>query len=257
MKEIRVTSYTLKLIAIVTMLTDHTGAMLGDVYGWGGWYWIMRRIGRIAFPIFAFLLVEGFSHTRNRWLYLRNLLLFALIAEWPFDMLFFRERPGAGMNIFWTLSLGLLGMIASDAVLRRCREGHYIPPVTVVCTVLPMLAMAFAGEFLRVDYNAWGVILIALIYYADGLSPYLSEWFRDSRLVKNILASAAVLAWMVLYDWARGWGVIECYGAAALLPILLYNGERGSYRLSKWFFYGFYPAHILILAIIRKITMGI
>ena len=251
-----VTSYTLKWIAIVTMVVDHTGVMLGDVYGWGGWYWIMRYIGRIAFPIFAFSLAEGFYHTRNRWIYLRNLLIFAVISELPFDLLFEGwERRAAGMNIFWTLALGLLGMIASEEILTRCQRGHYIRLITVPCSALPMAALAAVGNWAKTDYGGWGVILIALIYWAEKFAAVVPGWVRGPRPIRNALAACGILLWMVLYDWSRGW-IIECYGAVALIPILLYNGQRGSYRIPKWFFYGFYPAHISLLFLTQLLLVN-
>lgn len=250
-----VAAYTLKWIAVVTMAVDHTGVMLGDVYGWGGWYWIMRYIGRIAFPIFAFQLIEGFYHTRARLIYLRNLLIFAAVSELPFDLLFHGwARRAEGMSIFCTLSLALLGMIASEEILRRCQKGHYVRLITVPCSLLPMAGMVALGDWLRVDYGGWGVLLIAAVYYAEKFSAGVPGWIRNPRLMRNTLASCAILGWMLFYDWSHGWR-IESYGVLALLPILLYNGERGRSRLSKWFFYGFYPAHILLLFGIKLLLL--
>ena len=85
-RKIGVSALTLKWIAIVTMAIDHTGVVCYKWLGWTNRYLMLRHIGRIAFPIFAFLLVEGFRHTRNRWTYFRNLLVFSVISEIPFDL---------------------------------------------------------------------------------------------------------------------------------------------------------------------------
>ena len=121
----------LKLIAIITMLIDHTAAVLLSIYppamtplfyiGGRGYsaYRICRDIGRIAFPIFCFLLIEGFLHTRNRWRYGRNLFLFALISEIPWNFMFADTWTYAKQNVFFTLFLGYLGFCVIEPVPAR------------------------------------------------------------------------------------------------------------------------------------------
>lgn len=246
-----VNAYALKWIAIVTMAVDHTGYACYKWLGWSESYWLMRHIGRIAFPIFAFLLLEGFRHTRNRWAYLRNLLVFALISEVPFDLLLTGwDRRNASQNIFLTLSLGLFGVMMSEAFFRQCETWRFPRPVSLFCALLPMAAMVYAGDLLAVDYHFWGVLLIAFVYAGETVATFLFHDKASPQTLCNVGAAVGIVLWAALYDVSHGW-VNELYGLPALIPILLYNGERGRYRLSKWFFYGFYPAHLLILYVLR------
>ena len=201
-------SFQLKCIAIVSMALDHTGAVLYPSQIW------LRCLGRIAFPIFCFLIVEGFFHTHDvRW-YMGRLGVFALISEIPYDLAF-RGVPleYAHQNVFFTLLIGI-GMMV---LLERNREW----PVKAVILLLAM----WLAVLIRSDYNFRGVLLIFVFYI-----------FHESRW----LAVTAGGFWNFLYQ-----GVIQKYGVLSVLPLALYNGERG--RKMKYFFYIFYPAHLLLL----------
>lgn len=240
--------YTLKLIAVVTMLIDHIAYCFYPLLD-RGLYHAMRHVGRIAFPLFCFLLVEGLRHTRSRLKYLRNLAVFALISELPSDLAFRSwQNRGAGMSIFATLTLGLLVLAAAEAFEAECRKRDYGAVPAVLFFLAASCAAIGVAELLHVEYRKWGVGLILMI----GLSERLAEILpvrtgeRAIPLWRSIAASAAVLVWLAAYDLAAH-RLIESYGVASLAPILLYNGERGSYRLPKWFFYVFYPAHLCVL----------
>lgn len=201
-------SFQLKCIAIVSMALDHTGAVLYPSQIW------LRCLGRIAFPIFCFLIVEGFFHTHDVRRYMGRLGVFALISEIPYDLAF-RGVPleYAHQNVFFTLLIGI-GMMV---LLERNREW-------LVKAVILLLAMWLA-VLIRSDYNFRGVLLIFVFYI-----------FHESRW----LAVTAGGFWNFLYQ-----GVIQKYGVLSVLPLALYNGERG--RKMKYFFYIFYPAHLLLL----------
>ena len=201
-------SFQLKCIAIVSMALDHTGAVLYPSQIW------LRCLGRIAFPIFCFLIVEGFFHTRDVLRYMGRLGVFALISEIPYDLAF-RGVPleYAHQNVFFTLLIGI-GMMV---LLERNREW----PVKAVILLLAM----WLAVLIRSDYNFRGVLLIFVFYI-----------FHESRW----LAVTAGGLWNFLYQ-----GVIQKYGVLSVLPLALYNGERG--RKMKYFFYIFYPAHLLLL----------
>ena len=201
-------SFQLKCIAIASMALDHTGAVLYPSQIW------LRCLGRIAFPIFCFLIVEGFFHTHDvRW-YMGRLGVFALISEIPYDLAF-RGVPLEydHQNVFFTLLIGI-GMVV---LLERNRER----PVKAVILLLAM----WLAVLIRSDYNFRGVLLIFVFYI-----------FHESRW----LAVTAGGFWNFLYQ-----GVIQKYGVLSVLPLALYNGERG--RKMKYFFYIFYPAHLLLL----------
>lgn len=190
------------------MALDHTGAVLYPSQIW------LRCLGRIAFPIFCFLIVEGFFHTHDVRRYMGRLGVFALISEIPYDLAF-RGVPleYAHQNVFFTLLIGI-GMMV---LLERNREW----PVKAVILLLAM----WLAVLIRSDYNFRGVLLIFVFYI-----------FHESRW----LAVTAGGFWNFLYQ-----GVIQKYGVLSVLPLALYNGERG--RKMKYFFYIFYPVHLLLL----------
>ena len=201
-------SFQLKCIAIVSMALDHTGAVLYPSQIW------LRCLGRIAFPIFCFLIVEGFFHTHDVRRYMGRLGVFALISEIPYDLAF-RGVPleYAHQNVFFTLLIGI-GMMV---LLERNREW----PVKAVILLLAM----WLAVLIRSDYNFRGILLIFVFYIL-----HESRW----------LAVTAGGFWNFLYQ-----GVIQKYGVLSVLPLALYNGERG--RKMKYFFYIFYPVHLLLL----------
>ena len=201
-------SFQLKCIAIVSMALDHTGAVLYPSQIW------LRCLGRIAFPIFCFLIVEGFFHTHDVRRYMGRIGVFALISEIPYNLAF-RGVPleYAHQNVFFTLLIGI-GMMV---LLERNREW----PVKAVILLLAM----WLAVLIRSDYNFRGILLIFVFYI-----------FHESRW----LAVTAGGLWNFLYQ-----GVIQKYGVLSVLPLSLYNGERG--RKMKYFFYIFYPAHLLLL----------
>ena len=245
-----VTSHTLKWVAVVAMVIDHVGVVSYDWLGWSKPYLFLRFVGRTAFPLFAFLLTEGFRHTRNRWAYLRNLLIFAVVSEIPYDLFHDWSARYASQNVFWALALGLLGMMCAEALVREGDKRRVPRPVTLLCALIPMAAAVYAGEVIKADYHYWGVLLILIVYSGEVVAAFLIRGVTSPQTARNIGAAVAVVVWMILYDAVHRWR-IEIYGLPAAFLILLYNGERGQYRLPKWFFYGFYPAHFLILHALR------
>lgn len=212
-------SSTVKMIALASMLVDHLAAsgVLRCLYPSDTLYSVCRMAGRIAFPLFCFLLVEGHAHTTNQKRYLGRLLLFAFLSEIPFDLAFFgRICYLSGQNVFFTLFLGLLTL----AGVERLRQSRYQSWTWTV-----MLAGMLLAEVMHTDYGAFGVVLI-LIYY----------WFRGRPWQRNLVSACAC--------------IIEPAAIAAVVPIQLYNGERG--MSLKYFFYVFYPLHLSVLYLVRE-----
>ena len=200
-------SFQLKCIAVLTMIIDHTGAVLfpGDL--------VFRYIGRISFPIFCFLLVEGFSHTRDMRKYMLRLGVFAVISEIPYDLAFRDTVLEFGhQNVFFSLFIGVVMMYALE------KNAEWPIKVTEV-----LLAM-WVAVFLRTDYGFKGILLISIYYF---LRRY--RWRTH----------AAGAVWNLL------WNQIQRYGVFATVFLVLYNGEKGSSM--KYFFYLFYPLHLLVL----------
>lgn len=213
-------SSALKMIAIAAMLIDHLGFTVIyylDHTQTRIWYELFRGVGRISFPIFCFLLVEGFLHTGNRRRYAGGLFLFALLSELPFDLAFHIYRSAhTSQNVYFTLLIGLLVMMGLDYF-----QGKRV--MQAVC-----LLGGMAGAYLlQTDYDWKGVLLIAVLYI-----------FRYSIPLRTTVG-AVCLCW----EWPA---------IFAFFPINLYNGERGWIRgRLKYIWYFFYPVHLLILAGIR------
>ena len=234
---------TLKIVAIITMLIDHIGAaVLGRLLVIQGindidvtsttavtqWlssnqdlymtYTVMRMIGRVSFPIFCFLLVEGFLHTHDVKKYALRLGMFAFISEIPFDLAFSSKiLEFQYQNVFFTLFIGLLTMIAFHALEEKTEWNN---AVRVIGYALVLIAGMAAAYLLRTDYAEKGVLCIMVLYI-----------FRKKKSWQ-ILAGCASFFW-------------ETPALFAFLPIALYNGTRG--MKMKYFFYIFYPAHLLVL----------
>lgn len=206
--------FALKWIAMISMLIDHTGAVLFPQYIQ------LRMIGRLAFPIYCFLLVEGAVHTGNIRKYELRLLLFALVSELPFDLAFYTRIDFRHQNVFFTLFLGLL--VVEQYQKRREKLSSFLIFLT---------AMA-AAEVLNTDYGAVGIIFVLLFYL----------------LYQYKVGKQAVFAAANFLMYGTG---VQAYAGLAALPMLLYNGTRGPSM--KYFFYVFYPLHLLILWLICKI----
>ena len=233
-KEIRkgISGSAVKWIALCTMLIDHVGAVVlqrmmnaqgyaemmdgQDVAAMAVWtgehrilfysYLIMRLIGRIAFPVFCFLLVEGFLKTRNARNYMLRLAAFALISEVPFDLAVSGTVVDfSHQNVYFTLLIGLLFLYICDELMKKQKKGVWL--------VVAMFGTMLLAEVCHTDYGSVGVLVIALFYI-----------FRLERTKAGVFA-CAVLA-LASMD--------EAVSFLALIPIKLYNGERG--RQMNYFF---------------------
>lgn len=234
---------SLKWIAIIAMLLDHIGATV--VWSWyltdhgmfaGQLYTLLRTVGRAAFPVFCFLLVEGFFHTRDRGKYALRLGVFCLAAEIPFDLAVWEEPfYWEGQNVFFTLLLGFLAMWGSWELSRR-RNWHPVLAAAVMAA-----SCGIAAELLKTDYGLFGVLLIAVLFVGRSVRP---EEDLGTRLLQLVLGASAI----VWYCWSHSnW--IELYAVFGLVLTLFYNGTRGNGP--KWFFYWFYPVHLAVLGILN------
>ncbi len=217
-------TFYLKLIAIITMLIDHTTVVLIPVDS--ELHLIGRIIGRLAFPIFAFLLVEGFYHTKNIKKYLIRLGIFALVSEIPFDLAFYNNFfDFKHQNIFFTLFLGLCTVwLLSLVEVKFKNKLVYINILNALITI----AFSFIAAVLRTDYGFMGILIIVAFYL-----------FRGSKIM---LALALVVI---------SGSIIQGFSVLSMIPIWFYNGKKG--KSLKYFFYAFYPAHILALYLISLV----
>ena len=213
----------LKVIAMIIMLIDHFAyVMLERGTGLGGNFYIldrvMRSVGRIAFPIFCFTIVEGFQKTKDVRAYMKRLIIFALISEIPFDLAFRGVLIDRSyQNVFWTLAFGLMTLILY--------EHRWLPTWK---RVLGFLVCFFVPQMIHTDYSVYGVLAIFAMYY-----------FRNEP-VKSCMAGYIVL---LLQSTSEMWAFV------GFLLILMYNGQKG--KGNKFFCYWFYPVHLLLLIVLK------
>lgn len=211
----------LKIWALFTMLIDHIGAVLIEntsLYSIESFQMLdvcLRLIGRLAFPIYAFLLVEGFLHTSSWKKYTLRMFVFALISEIPFDLAAYGEITSVHQNVFFTLLIGLL-------VLKGLEKAGQNKAVMAGITI----AGCVAATLMNTDYSYMGILLIAILYI-----------LREDHKRRCIVGGALF--------------AFEVTSVFAFMMIYRYTGKKGETKLPKMVFYGFYPAHLLILWLIR------
>ena len=210
--KIGIDAFTLKIIAAITMLIDHVGCIFFPQY------LFLRIIGRISFPIFAFLIVEGFMHTRDVKKYIFRMLVFALITEVPFDFAFFGTVNWGHQNVLITFSLALLALYIDRFYNRKAG-------------IVAAFALALLAEFIGSDYGMFGVMVVMIFY-----------WNYDRFYNKLIFGIASLTLLVSSY---------QIFDVLAMIPIGLYNGKKGIGV--KYFFYVFYPGHLLVLYLIHRL----
>jgi len=218
-------SFVLKIIAIISMLIDHVGV---TIYGGFSFF---NYLGRFAFPIFCFQLVQGYQHTSNIKKYFSRLLVFAIISQVPFSyFLYLTTGEFHTLNIFFTLTLGLLAIYLFD----KCPIKIFGFGFAVAC--------AFIAHYLHMDYGYYGVLLIFALYLLRDNKILMSIAFIVLSIIKFI---PTFIATNFYYP-----NIILCiFTCLALIPILFYNGEQG--KKLKYFFYAFYPLHLILLIFVR------
>ena len=229
---------TLQIFAMAAMLLDH---IWGSGLASPEW---LTCVGRLAFPIFAFFIAEGYAHTHDWKKYLKRMALFALATELPFDLalngsLFYPFHQ----NVLFTFCLSLLCLRWLD-VLQQKHQGTVRWALDIL---LVSLVGFLAGTVTFVDYYGSGVLMVIMFY--------LSREFRWGWLVT--LAGMWYINWQVLGGLVYPIGGIEIprQGLAILsLPLLwLYNGKQGPHNKAiQYGCYVFYPGHLLLIAIVSQ-----
>lgn len=256
-KRIGLSGACLKWIAIVCMAIDHIGASVVEQYFyqcrdlyWAGMmsydrimtvyriYLVIRCIGRFSFPVYCFLLVEGFRHTRSRAKYLRNLVIFAVLSELPFDLAFYGTFfYWEHQNVFMTLALGLAALWLIELLRQRTEpwlSKKGLPEMgrgllSILGDVIIVAPVAYLAYLMNTDYDATGILVIYVFYLLYH---------------RRVLASVCSAAVLTLFS-----STLEIFCFPSIAAIGLYNGSRG--KQLKYFFYIFYPLHLLILYGVR------
>ncbi|MBQ1231934.1 MAG: hypothetical protein IIX86_00230 [Clostridia bacterium] len=240
--------FWIKIIASISMLLDHTGMILFPDVLW------LRILGRVALPLYALCIAEGFRHTRSRGKYFLRIFILGVLCQIVYD--FVSTDVYLGILITFSLSIVLLTLI--DALICACKEQKN--PVTdllekllkrslsrpvriTLCAILLTLAsggILALNHFFTVDYGLTGILLPVLIYLGGS-----SRWGK----LGGAAAGTAMLACNL-----EGAPTPRIWSLLALAPLALYNGEPGKYKL-KYFFYVFYPAHLVLLYGIAMLTL--
>lgn len=237
-------TFSLHLLAMTLMLMDHLWATLLPGQEW------LTCLGRLAFPIFAFLIVEGYFHTRNLKGYLKRLFLFALLSEIPFNLL-----SGSSwiypfhQNVLWTFLIALVSIAIID---KQLTKGLTIK--NLLLTALIIFADLLSGTLLMVDYFGPGVLTVLVFY------------FFHKRNIFNFLAQLLCLYvinvemlggyYYPLTLFGREFALVQQgFALLALIPIWLYKGQRGYHsKAFQYFCYLFYPLHMLLIYLIWQLT---
>ncbi|WP_337538696.1 TraX family protein [Clostridium sp.] len=239
-KNFELTAAVLHIIAMTLMLMDHLWATLLPAREW------LTCAGRVAFPIFAFMAVEGYFHTRSFKKYILRMLLFAVLSEIPFDLMYGGTwfYP-VHQNVLWTFLLSLLGVWLMEQVRKKGKTWMYL----LVC-VLVVPAGLVLGTLCMVDYYGVGVLTVFVFYFLHG-----RKWWC-------FLGQMAALYWLNVELLGGLMYPVQLFGMEfelcqqglallALIPIWLYRGRQGYHsKPFQYLCYAFYPVHMLLLVVV-------
>lgn len=243
-------SLTLKLIACAAMLLDHIGYITGFSF--------LRMIGRIAFPLYLYLLVQGYRHTSSPLRYALRLGLFALISQIPFSLLESNALWGEKGNVYFTLLAALCCIWAADKMLKnKILRWFFWLPAALVFGIYHL-------GLIRTDYGAKGILMAMVFFLLDGkqlhkriliVIAYLAAVFYSPILSMLLgLVRGQGLIFPTLSDWQ----ITQFWSVFAFAFIFCYNGQKGrlpesvpARKALQYGFYLFYPLHLLVLWGIR------
>lgn len=226
--------FTLKIISCIAMIFDHIKYAIPQTDGI-----ITQVIGRMAFPLFAFMAVEGYLHTSNLKKYILKLIIFGIISELPFLLFRTLVGPGVLINIMGTLVLGVISIFIYDKLNNK------------FIGFLAAVSIAIIGQFAKVDYGWFGVGLVFLIYLTRNHKLIFSITYI--LLVSIYYFSNYIPVVGVNFNLLTNCFIKILSTSLALIFMLLYNGKLG--HKIKYFYYIFYPVHMLILYFISYINL--
>ncbi len=225
---LRLSGSALKIIAVLSMIADHWAYFLippdTPIYN------IMRCYGRIAFPVFAFLIAEGFAHTRSRTRYFLTLVAFAILSEIPWFLL---NGSDGTHNVMFTLALGVVALAVFD---RLCEHGP-------LCC-FSIITLCFFAWLIGVDYDWRGILIIAVFYMLRRHT--IEPWICRHNIC---FPSQAVMQILFTFPLMMHYGVLGAILAS--IVIFLYDGTRGNIKgsVAKYAFYVIYPLHLFLFTL--------
>ncbi len=237
-----ISAAVLHILAMVLMLMDHLWATLLPAQDW------LTCAGRVAFPVFAFMSVEGYFHTHNFKKYAQRMLLFSVLSEIPFDLMYGGTwfYP-VHQNVIWTLLMGLLGIHLMETVRKKQKLWVY-----VLVSAGVVAAGGILGTLCMVDYYGVGVLTVFIFYFFRGRK----WWCLLGQLLALYWVNVQMLGGLMYPIQLFGMEFELCQqGLAllALLPIWLYRGRQGYHsKPFQYACYAFYPVHMLILVLVQN-----
>ncbi|MCI8621203.1 MAG: conjugal transfer protein TraX [Clostridia bacterium] len=225
-------AFALKIVAVISMLLDHSSYLIFGKFSY------LNYIGRIAFPIFAYQITEGYTHTHNLKKYFSKLCIFALISQIPFMLFTSIFLSEIHLNIFFTLALGLGAIIIYDKLDNIKQEKKSTHIFYKIMGILSAFVFSAFSEFAKCDYGYFGVLVIFSFYLFRNNKFLMNFSFIILVFIfygKNLLYSSLtdVYLWIIVFT------------ISALFFINLYNHKKG--KDTKYFLYLFYPMHLLII----------
>lgn len=238
-------SFMLHVLAMALMLCDHLWATIFPYKEW------MTCVGRIAFPIFAFMIVEGYFHTHDFRKYILRMLIFAIISEIPFNYVYANSLIYPfHQNVLWTFFIGLLLIRFLENVKKKNKFILY-----VLASAGALLVGVIVGTLTMVDYYGAGVITVLMFYFLrkrtwyNMVLQFIFIFFVFTEMIGGYYYQFDILGHGFEFQQ-------EAFSILALIPIWLYNGKQGYH--SKWFqyfCYAFYPGHLVVLYIIWQLLV--
>jgi len=236
-----ISSTTLHILAMVFMLCDH---LWGTIIPGNDW---LTCIGRLTFPIFAFMIVEGYFHTKNLKKYVLRLLLFAVLSEIPFNL-------AMGSSVFYPLHQNVLwSFLISIALifLNEKAKSRQIIWIRAIVGIMTVLAGYILGLVTMVDYYHAGIFTVLVFYFFRQkkwwclLCQLICLWYINIEMLGGF--SYEIFLFGKTFFFVR-----QTFALLALIPIWLYRGKQGYHsKVLQYVYYVFYPVHLLILGIIK------
>ncbi len=218
-------SFVLKIIAVISMSFDHIGDCITN-----GFISSYNFIGRFAFPVFAFQISEGYTHTHSLNNYIKKLFIFAVISQIPYNLFEYAVGFPFNLNVGFTLLIGLLAIIVFDKCPNK------------ILGFLGAAGCSLLAQLLHTDYGYWGVLTIFCFYL-----------FKNSKILNAFVFLLLVIGKyannLIDSNFNYNYIMMALCTYLAVVPILLYNGKQG--KKIKYFLYAFYPLHLLILGLIK------
>ena len=238
--KLETTSFSLHIMATLFMLCDH---LWGTIIAGNDW---LTCIGRLAFPIYAFMIVEGYFHTKNLKKYVYRLLTFALISEIPFNLVM-------GSRIFYPIHQNVLWsfLISIGLIYWNEKSKNKNIWIRILTIILSICAGYLVGIITFVDYYHAGIFMVLIFYFFRGrkwwcyLGQLLCLWYINFEVLGG---------YSYMVDIFGKTYFIERQGFAllSLFPIWLYKGKQGHYSKNiKYIYYLFYPLHLLVLGLLK------